>query len=98
MKKQYGWESEYRRKKFLERHNSKNDKSQYNINRIDNELEIPKTIAIMLDLDGTSDFINDETAKKFITQLNTLRIKFGASQAIICISLIIMIQIKLLGY
>ena len=52
MKKQYGWESEYRRKKFLERHNSKNDKSQYNINRIDNELEIPKTISIMLDLDG----------------------------------------------
>ena len=86
MKKQYGWESEYRRKKFLERHNSKNDKSQYNINRIDNELEISKTIAIMLDLDGTSDFINDETAKKFINQLNTLRIKFGASQAIICIS------------
>lgn len=40
----------------------------------------------MLDLDGTSDFINDETAKKFINQLNTLRIKFGASQAIICIS------------
>lgn len=48
MKKQYGWESEYRRKKFLER-----DK-QYDINYIDNELKIPKTIAIMLDLDGTS--------------------------------------------
>lgn len=86
MKKKYGWESEYRRKKFLERHNSKNDKSQYNINHIDNELEIPKTIAIMLDLDGTSDFINDATAKKFINQLNTLRIKFGATEATICIS------------
>ena len=86
MKKQCGWESEYRRKKFLERHNLKNDESQYGINYIDNELKIPKTIAIMLDLDGTSDFMNDETAKKFISQLNTLRIKFGATEATICIS------------
>lgn len=86
MKKQYGWDSEYRRKKFLERHKLKNDKSQHGINYIDDEIKIPKTIAIMLDLDGTSDFINDETAKKFISQLNTLRIKFGASEATICIS------------
>ena len=40
----------------------------------------------MLDLDGTSDFINDEKAKIFINQLNTLRLKFGASHATICIS------------
>lgn len=86
MKKQDGWVSEYRRKKFLERHNSKNDELQYVIDYIDDEFKIPKTIAIMLDLDGTSDFINDETAKKFINQLNTLRIKFGASEATICIS------------
>ena len=40
----------------------------------------------MLDLDGTIDFIDDEKIKIFIMQLNYLRIKFGATEATICIS------------
>lgn len=50
------------------------------------EGQIPKTIAVMLDLEGTSDFIDDEKAKKFITQLDALRKKFGAKTATISIS------------
>lgn len=50
------------------------------------DYEIPKIIAVMLNLDGTCDFINDEKAKKFIEQLDILRKKFGAKIATISIS------------
>lgn len=45
-----------------------------------------KTIAVLLDLDGTSDFINDEKAKMFIHKLEFIRQKFGADVGTISIS------------
>lgn len=84
MQKEYGWVSEYKRKKFLEGHKlKKKDLKSFDTN---NDFEIPKTIAVMLDLDGTCDFINDEKAKIFISQLEILRKKFGAKLATISIS------------
>lgn len=85
MKKKCEWMSVFRRKKNLERPNLEEErllKSFYN----NSDSAIPKTIAIMLDLDGTCDFINDEKAKIFISQLDILRRKFGAKTATISIS------------
>lgn len=48
--------------------------------------KVPKTIAIMLDLDGTCDFIDEEKAKTFISQVEWLREKFEADEATISIS------------
>lgn len=45
-----------------------------------------KSIAVMLDLDGTCDGICDETAEVFVNQLEILRQKFDASYATISIS------------
>lgn len=86
MKKQYGWVSEYRRKKFFEGQKLRKEKELLKSLDIDNDIKIPKTIAIMLDLDGTCDSINDEKAKIFIAQLDILRKKFGAKLATISIS------------
>lgn len=86
MNKQYGWASEYKRKKFLERQKLKREVDALEFFDINSALEIPKTIAVMLDLDGTCDFINDEKAKIFISQLNILRKKFGAKIATLSIS------------
>lgn len=45
-----------------------------------------KTIAVLLDLDGTSDFIDDKKASIFIQQLDNIRKKFGAEIGTISIS------------
>lgn len=85
MNKQYGWVSEYKRKKFLEGQKTRREKKS--LKSFDtNTVEIPKTIAIMLDLDGTCDFLNDEKAKIFIEQIDILRKKFEAKAATISIS------------
>jgi len=90
VKKQYDWVSEYKREKFFERGKLKKEKElkkffkSYNFGI--NKPEIPKTIAVMLDLDGTCDYIDDEKAKIFIAQLDILRKKFGADIATISIS------------
>lgn len=86
MNKQHGWVSEYRRKKFLEGQKLRKEKEVEKSFDTNGILEIPKTIAIMLDLDGTCDFINDEKAKRFIAQLDILRKKFHAKIATIGIS------------
>ncbi len=88
MKKQYGWVSEYRRKKFEARTKTNNKIGQNLLKSFDtgNNFEIPATIAVMLDLDGTCDYINDEKAKIFISQLDILRKKFEARTATISIS------------
>lgn len=83
MKKQYGWVSEYKRKKFLERQNLKKnpecfDDADYSF--------LPKIISVMLDLDGTCDFIDDEKAKILLGQIEKLRKKFAAKKSIISIS------------
>lgn len=85
MKRKYGWVSEYRRKKFFERHMGSEKKLFESLTSL-NDCKVPKTIAVMLDLGGTSDFIDDEKAKCFIGQLEKLREKFGAEIAFICIS------------
>ena len=85
MKKQYGWVSEYKKKKFFESQKSRKEK---NYQKTIRNIEIPnnKTIAVMLDLEGTVDYIDDEKAKLFIKQLDTLRKKFSAKTAYISIS------------
>ena len=45
-----------------------------------------KTIAVLLDLEGTSDFIDDQKAQIFIQQLDVIRQKFGAELGTISIS------------
>lgn len=86
MKKQYGWVSEYKRRKFFESQKMNHEKKLQESFSYDTLSKNNKTIAVMLDLDGTIDFIDDEKIKIFIMQLNYLRIKFGAKQAIISIS------------
>lgn len=86
MKKQYGWVSEYQRKKFLERQKLQQEKKSLGYLEYDDGFKSPKTIAVMLDLDGTCDFIDDEKAQIFISQIDLLRKKFGAKLATISIS------------
>lgn len=86
MKNQYGWVSEYRRKKFLDGQKLRKEKQFLEHYRDNSVLNIPKTIAVMLDLDGTSDYINDEKAKTFINQLEIIKRKFGAQKGTISIS------------
>ncbi len=91
MKNEYGWVSEYRRKKFLKNHGGKKTNvlnGHYeNLILLDNlSPKRPKAIAVMLDLDGTSTDIDDEGAMMFIGQLETLRKKFEASDCYISIS------------
>ncbi len=96
MKKQDSWTSEFRKMRFYERQNRKEEKYYNNSTLIepsefDNifslEEEVPRTaIAIMLDLDGTCDGIDAEKAKIFINQISQLRQQFNASVATISIS------------
>lgn len=46
----------------------------------------PKTIAVLLDLEGTSDFIDDEKAKLFVEYLDCIRKQIGADFGTISIS------------
>ena len=46
----------------------------------------PKTIAVMLDLDGTTDFIDNEKIRIFLNQLKYLKKKFNADYGTISIS------------
>lgn len=87
MKKQDGWVSEYRKKKFYERQEIKKIK-EMNENSLDDCLypNSMKTISVMLDLDGTSDGIDDEKARLFIKQLDFIRMKFNAEKCTISIS------------
>ncbi len=85
MKNQNGW-TEFRKKRFYERQEYLRNKSLYEEwNNIENE-NTPKTIAVLLDLDGTCDFIDDEKAKEFLNQLEIIRKKFRADYGTISIS------------
>ena len=86
MKKHFGWVSEYQKKKFYERQKLKKEKEFFQSFESKNDVELPKTIAVMLDLDGTCDFLNDSKAKIFIAQLDKLQKKFEAKKATISIS------------
>ncbi len=96
MKKQDSWTSEFRKMRFYERRNGIREKREENSifteplefeHIFSFEEEIPlKTIAIMLDLDGTCDGIDDEKAEIFIDQVSKLRQQFGGYVTIISIS------------
>lgn len=83
MKNRDSWNSQYRKRRFYERQELKQEILK---DSDDNCAHIPKTIAVMLDLDGTTDFIDDEKAKLFMKQLEIIRRKFGAKLATISIS------------
>lgn len=88
MKNAYGWTSEYRRKKFEERY-KKRPVPLVEEHRLEPPLELPcisKTIAVMLDIEGTCDGIDDETAKLFVRSLDVIRKKFVANYGTISIS------------
>ncbi|MDE6292530.1 MAG: hypothetical protein K2L98_02485, partial [Bacilli bacterium] len=94
MKKRDSWDSEFRKRKFYKNQELKALKkylmggNPYDPIRIlkSTPLIIPKSIAIMLDLDGTSNRIDSTTAELFMKQVDTLRIQFGGEKAYICIS------------
>ncbi len=82
---QNSWVSEYRRKKFLER--TKPVKKEISLDYLDTSvLKIPTMITVMLDLDGTVDYLDDERALKFSRRLDYIRKKFEADTAFISIS------------
>ena len=87
MKNNNGWVSEYQRRKFLDRQEAKR-RAKWNRTPHYEQLEfkVPKCIAVMLDLDGTSDHIDDEKARIFTGQLEVLRKKFDAEVGYISIS------------
>lgn len=92
MKKIDSWSSEFRKKRFYENKEIKNIKREeeywkkvYNT-PFESPQKIDKTIAVMLDLDGTCDNIDDIKASVFISQLEVLRKKFGTDYCTISIS------------
>lgn len=91
--KKDSWDSEFRKKRFYENQRRKalkenfEDISSVNHFLIDIPVPIiPRSIAIMLDLEGTCDKIKDEEAKIFLKQVDTIRRQFGEEKAYICIS------------
>lgn len=94
MKRKDSWTSEYRKKKFYETRERKalkkylNNENAFNPMRVlkTTPFIIPKSIAIMLDLDGTSNRIDVTTAELFMNQVDALRKQFGEEKAYICIS------------
>ncbi len=86
MNKQYGWVSEYQRKKFFEGQRKRKEKAMAQAYAVKDIFDIPRTIAVMLDLDGTCDNIDDEKAQIFIAQIDLLRRRFKAETATISIS------------
>lgn len=94
MKKKDSWTSEFRKKRFYENRERKalkaylNNVNVFNPMRVVNSKPfiIPKSIAIMLDLDGTSNRIDSKTAELFMKQVDALRVQFGEEKAYICIS------------
>lgn len=82
---QNSWVSEYKRKKFMEK--QKKPFKDIDLHYLDlTPLKFPTEIAVMLDLDGTTDYLDDEKAIQFCNQLDFLRQKFGADTAFISLS------------
>ena len=75
MKKQDSWSSQYRKNKFYENRNKVKD---VKITKpFFKENANPQSIAILLDLEGTTDNINSESKELFLKQLEYLRKKFN---------------------
>lgn len=89
MKKKDSWDSEFRKKRFYERQSRKALKKEIESRKGSSSKEIervPSSIAIMLDLDGTADNIDDIKAQKFMTQLEYLIKNFNVDYGTISIS------------
>lgn len=99
MQKKDSWDSEFRkkrfyerqrikkRKKYLEQHNDNIFLKEHKVIPCDNSLfKKTKQIAIMLDLEGTSEKMNEKTAEVFVKQLDFIRKKFKADVGTISIS------------
>lgn len=99
MREKESWGSLYRKKKFYERQKLKKEKEdleKYGEDVFSREYRrslfevslFKKTnqIAVMLDLEGTSEKINEETAEVFVKQLEFIREKFEAEEATISLS------------
>lgn len=91
--KKDSWDSEFRKKRFYENQRRKTLKENFeDISSINSILKsrkktsIPRSIAIMLDLEKTCDKITDKEAEIFMKQVDTLRKQFGNESAYICIS------------
>lgn len=82
MKKVDSWSSEYRKKKFYDNQRYKKEKNFFE----GWSKPIPKTISVMLDLEDTCDYIDDDKAAYFIKQLDEIRKQFCADYATISIS------------
>lgn len=83
MNKIDSWNSEFRKKRFYENQINKKEKEFFGERH---SKKLPKTIAVMLDLDGTCDYIDDYKAAYFIKQLDEVRKQFGADYGTISIS------------
>ena len=82
---QNSWVSEYKRKKFLVSY--KKPVGEMSLHYLDTTpLRFPTELAIMLDLDGTVNFIDLEKAIKFQMQLDGIRQKLDADTVFISIS------------
>lgn len=79
------WSSEYRKKKFYQRKAEKAFKESMASMRLRNS-DSAKSIAIMLDLEHTSNDIEIGSASIFVRELNVLRRKLNAKYCYICIS------------
>lgn len=87
MKKNYTWVSPYQQQKFLNRQKKKieeRERSYQSVPFLDSQKE--KVIAILLDVQGTLDNLDDEKAKMFMQQVHLLRKKFQANKAILNVS------------
>ena len=80
MKSQDRWNSNFRKTKFYNKQKEKRIKN-YDYEKIGDNI-----IAVLLDLQGTCDFIDGEKAKIFIKQINKIRNVFQADTAYISIS------------
>lgn len=90
--KKDSWDSQFRKKRFYENQRRKALKENFDISPVNCFLRdrtvpiIPRSIAIMLDLEGTCNKIKDEEARLFLKQVDTIRKQFGNQKAYICIS------------
>lgn len=79
------WSSEYRKKKFYQKRAEKAFKENMANVRLSNN-DSSKSIAIMLDLEHTSNDIDIGSASIFVREVEVIRRKFNAKCCYICIS------------
>lgn len=88
MKNEDNWNSQFRKQRFYKNQMERKEKKLYQYEKVvtDSPKRREKIITILLDLQGTCNFIDNDKAKYFIKQINKIKNKFMADSAIICIS------------